>query len=121
MIQGCFGDEDELIFEIELIADNGLELPIDVILDTGFSDWLVMDEQDLEDFDWEYLGERDMRLAKGKAKFDVYAGKIRIDGQEFEIPVYAGKGVSEVLLGRQWLKTRRLLVDMASGVLTLGN
>lgn len=45
MIQGCFGDEDELIFEIELIADNGLELPIYVILDTGFSDWLVMDEQ----------------------------------------------------------------------------
>jgi predicted aspartyl protease len=120
MIEGRFGDEDELIFEIDLMAIDGFELPIDVVLDTGFSDWLVMDEQDLEDFDWEYVGKRDMRMAKGEAKFDVYAGKVRVDGQIFEIPVYAGKGVSEVLLGRQWLKTRCLLVDMSSGVLNLG-
>jgi hypothetical protein len=26
MIQGWFGDNDELFFEIELIADKGLEL-----------------------------------------------------------------------------------------------
>lgn len=121
MIAGWFGDEDELIFEIDLIAANGLELPIDTTFDTGFSDWLVMDEQDLEDFNWVYVGERDMQMAKGDAKFDVYAGKVRIDGQEFDIPVYAGKGVSEVLLGRQWLKTRRLLVDMSAGILNLGN
>ena len=37
MIQGTFGDEDELFFEIELITDNGLELPVDALLDTGFS------------------------------------------------------------------------------------
>lgn len=36
MIQGTFGDEDELFLEIELIADNGLELPVDALLDTGF-------------------------------------------------------------------------------------
>jgi len=27
MIAGQFGDDNELLFEIELIADNGLELP----------------------------------------------------------------------------------------------
>jgi predicted aspartyl protease len=60
-----------------------------------------------------------MLLAQGEAKFDIYAGKVRIDGKEFDIPVYAGEGVSEILLGRQWLKTQRLVVDMPSGVLTL--
>jgi len=43
MIAGRFGDKDELFFEVELIADNGLELPVDALLDTGFSGWLAMD------------------------------------------------------------------------------
>jgi predicted aspartyl protease len=37
MIQGFFGDEGALMFEIELITDSGLELSVDVLLDTGFS------------------------------------------------------------------------------------
>ncbi|MDJ0619309.1 MAG: aspartyl protease [Calothrix sp. MO_192.B10] len=121
MISGRFGDEDELIFEIELITFDGLELPIDAVLDTGFSDWLAIDKQDLEGFDWEYLGERNMLMARGESRFDIYAGKVKIDGEIFDVPVYAGDGVPEVLLGRQWLKTRRLVVDMSSGVLTLGD
>jgi predicted aspartyl protease len=46
---------------------------------------------------------------------------MRIDGNEFDVPVHVGQGLSEVLLGRQWLKTRRLVVDMLSSVLTLGD
>ncbi len=43
MIARRFGDEDELFFEVELIADNGLGLPVDALLDTGFSgqQWTV--------------------------------------------------------------------------------
>lgn len=47
MIQGCFRDNDELFFESELIADNGLELPVDALLDTGFSCWLPIDSQSI--------------------------------------------------------------------------
>ena len=60
-----------------------------------------------------------MRTAKGEFNFDLYVGKVRIDDQEFDIPVHVGAGVPEILIGRQWLKTRRLVVDMAAGVLTL--
>ena len=59
-------------------------------------------------------------MAQGESSFDLYAGKIRIDEKEFDIPVYAGEEVTEILLGRQWLKTGRLLVDIASGILTMG-
>ncbi|WP_333294000.1 MULTISPECIES: hypothetical protein [unclassified Microcoleus] len=52
MIEGRFGDEEELFFEVELIVDNTLELPVDAMLDTGFSGWLAMDSQDLEGLDW---------------------------------------------------------------------
>lgn len=90
------------------------------MLDTGFSGWLTIDKQDMEGLDWTFLGKRKMVMAKGEAKFDIYAGKVRINGQEFDIPVHAGTGVSEVLIGRQWLKSRRLVVDIPSRVLTLG-
>lgn len=42
-------------------------------------------------------------------------------GGVFDVPVYAGDGVPEVLLGRQWLKNKRLVVDISLGILTLGN
>ena len=119
-IEGSFADDNELFFEIELIAADGAILPIDALLDTGFSYWLAINIQDLQGLDWLYLHERRMRLAQGEAKFDIYAGKVRLDGQEFDILVHAGTGVPEILIGRQWLKTRRLVVDIPSGVLTLG-
>ncbi len=50
MIEGRFSDEDELFFEVELIANNGLELPVDALLDTGFSGWLAMDSLAILDF-----------------------------------------------------------------------
>ncbi|NQE32766.1 aspartyl protease [Microcoleus asticus] len=120
MIQGRFGDEDELFFELELIADNGLELPVDALLDTGFSGWLAMDSQDLEGLDWTYVKQEKMRTAKGEFDFELYVGKVRIEYLEFDIPVHVGEGVPEILIGRQWLKNRRLVVDMPAGVLTLG-
>ncbi len=119
MIEGTFGDRDELFFEVDLIANNGLELPVDALLDTGFSGWLAMDEQDLEGLDWIYIRRQEMQTARGEFDFDLYAGKIRIDDQEFDIPVHVGDGVPEILIGRQLLKNRRLIVDISAGVLTL--
>lgn len=119
-MDGFFGDEDALFFEIELLADDGLELPVDAMLDTGFSYWLAIDNQDINALGWVRLERQTMRTARGDFNFDIYAGKVRIDGSEFDIPVHVGEGLTEVLLGLKWLKTRRLVVDMQSGVLTLG-
>jgi len=120
MISGKFGDEDELFFEIDLIAADGLDIPVDALFDTGFSWWLAINNQDLEALDWIYVEQQTMLTAQGDAEFDIYLGKVRIDGQDFDIPVHVGEAVPEVLLGRQWLKHQRLVVDMSSGLLTLG-
>jgi predicted aspartyl protease len=119
-ISGFFGDEDALTFEIELIASNGDELPIDGVFDTGFTHWLALDKQDVDALGWQRLREQIMLTARGYIKFQIYVGKVKFGGQEFDIPVHVSKGLPEILLGRQWLTTRRLLVDMPSGVLTLG-
>jgi predicted aspartyl protease len=120
MIYGTFGDEDALLFEIELIAANGLELPVGGTFDTGFSYYLAINDQDLDALEWTYFDQQVMYTARGDVSFDIYLGKVKIDGQEFEIPVHVGQDLQEVLLGRQWLKTRKLVVDMPSGILTLG-
>jgi predicted aspartyl protease len=120
MIHGTFGDDGELFFEIDLVTAEGLELPVDALLDTGFSEWLVINKQDLQGLDWLYVSKEIMQMAQGESSFDIYVGKVRIDKQEFHIPVCVGEEVTDILLGRQWLKTRRLVVDIPSGTLTLG-
>ncbi|MEH2453650.1 aspartyl protease [Nostoc sp.] len=84
MISGKFGDEDELFFEIDLIAADGLEIPVDTLFDTGFSWWLAINNQDLEALDWIYIEQQTMLTAQGDAEFDIYLGKVRIEGQHFD-------------------------------------
>lgn len=79
MIRGRFGDNDEQIFEIDLIATDGLKLTVDAILDTGFSGWLAINEQDLQGLDWVYVQTRTQRTAQGEADFNIYTGKVKID------------------------------------------
>lgn len=42
MIEGKFGSKGELIFEIDLIADEGLIITVVTLLDTGCTDWLAI-------------------------------------------------------------------------------
>jgi clan AA aspartic protease len=123
MIAGNFGSKGELLLEIELIVANGDTFPVEALLDTGFtSGWLAINIQDIEVFEWSLLErKRAMQTAKGEEFFDIYAGKVLLHGQEFIIPVIAGDELEENLLGLQWLKTMRLVVDFPAGVLTLGN
>ncbi|MEH2466774.1 hypothetical protein [Nostoc sp.] len=50
----------------------------------------------------------------------VYLEKIRVYGEDFDIPVHVGQEFSKVLLNRQSLKNQQLVVDIPSKVLTLG-
>ncbi|MBD2498474.1 aspartyl protease [Nostoc sp. FACHB-280] len=122
MISGRFGEIGELIFEIELIAIDGEEYSIDLLLDTGFTTgWLVIDIQDIASLGWNLIEQnRTMQMVRGEAIFDIYEGKVKLDGQEYIIPVLAGDGIPEPLLGLQWLKILPLSVNFPNGILMLG-
>lgn len=119
MIQGKFGDNNELLFELELITGEGLELSIEAILDTGFSDWLVIDKQDIQGLGWFFVTEETMKMVKGDASFTLYLGTVKLDNQIHNIPIHVGEGINEVLLGRKWLENRKLIVDISTKLLSL--
>ena len=121
MISGEFSDRGELIFEIGLIAADGDVIPVKALLDTGFTGWLAIDNQDAESLGWRLESEpQDMQTARGEARFNLYEGTVLLDGQEFTIEVLGGDELENILLGVPWLQTRRLVADFPAGVLTLG-
>lgn len=122
MIVGKFGEIGELIFEIDLITADGESFPVEALLDTGFTTgWLALDIQDVQTLGWPKIdSEIIMQMARGEDVFDLYEGKVVLDGQEYIIPVLAGAGIREPLLGLQWLTILPLSVNFPAGILTLG-
>ena len=90
------------------------------MLDTGFTGFLAISKQDLDSLDWSFIRQEELRTAQGEARFYIYLGKVLLDGQEYEIPVYAGDEITEVLLGSEWLKNLPLVVNYQARILTLG-
>lgn len=121
MIQGSFDDIGHLFFEIELIPVRGLNLPVDAMLDTGFTGFLAINKQDLDALEWTFGGNERMLTPKGEMLFEKYLGKILLDEQEYEIPVYVSDDITEVLLGSLWLQIFPLVVNYQAGILTLGD
>jgi len=121
MIVGRFGENGELFFEIELIAANGERFAVEALLDTGFTTgWLALNAQDIEALQWSAIAyEIDMTTARGNELFDLYAGTVMIDNQEFTIPVHVGEGLPDILIGSQWLDSIELIVKKRKGILTL--
>jgi predicted aspartyl protease len=61
-----------------------------------------------------------MQIARGEEYFELYAGIVLLDEQDFNIPVVAAIELQENLLGLQWLQILRLVIDFPARVLILG-
>ena len=90
--------------EIDLIGGDNFSFPVETMLDTAFTEYLAMNKQDVQSLDWPFLRQNKLRTAQGETDFDVYYGRVIVDGQEWEIPVFAGDEIQEILLGSRWLK-----------------
>ena len=119
MIQGRFGDKGEIYFEIEFIDGDNFSFPVEAMLDTGFTKFLAMNKQDAQSLDWSFLRQNKLRTAQGETDFDVYLGRVIIDGQEFKISVFAGEEIEEILLGSQWLKLFMMVANYSEDRVSL--
>lgn len=120
MIQGYFGERGELFFEIDLISADGSIVTVDALLDTGFTDWLAMNIQDIESLGWSFVREQRKNTAQGEGEFNLYQGAVVFDSQKVIIAVVGGEEITDLLIGLPWLETRRLVVDRKAALLTLG-
>lgn len=119
MSQGWFGERGELFFEVELVTADELYLPVEVMLDTGFTGYLAINEQDIESLGWTFIRKDEMQTAQGMSLFDLYRGQVRFNGQKFEIPVFTGDDLPEILWGCEWLKIFDLIAKYREGLLVL--
>ncbi len=82
MISGEFNTQGELIFEISLIAADGDIIPVKALLDTGFTGWLAIDNQDAESLGWIVdTNPSRMQTARGEARFNLDQGTVLLDGE----------------------------------------
>lgn len=67
MIAGRFGENGELLFEVELIASKDERFSAEALLDTGFTTgWLAINSQDIEALRWtEIASQIEMRTVQG--------------------------------------------------------
>jgi predicted aspartyl protease len=119
MIEGDFNNQGELFFEMGLIASDKSVMFVPTILDTGFTDWLAMNIQDVESLGWTFIKTQKKYTADGIIEFNLYVGTVFFDNQEFIVPVIGGNEFTHVLMGLQWLNHRRLIVDRKMDRLTL--
>lgn len=89
------------------------------MLDTGFTEYLAMNKQDVQSLDQPFLRQNKLRTAQGETEFDVYNGRVIIDGQEFEVPVFAGDEIQEILLDSRYLKLFILVANYAENRVSL--
>ena len=118
---GRFGDNGELLFEVELVAANGERFAVDALLDTGFTTgFLAINSQDLIALQGhKTASDVEMKTARGDDFFDIYEGRIIIDGEEVTISVYVGEEIPECLIGTRWLEVMELRVNKRDGILIL--
>lgn len=106
MILGEFNSKGELIFEIALIAVDGDSIPIQAILDTGFTGWWAINNQDAESLGWK-TEQKDMQTAWGETQFNLYEGTVLLDGEEFTIEALGGDELEDNHIFF-WVRSRRL-------------
>ncbi len=69
-------------------------LTVEALLDTGFTDWLAINTQDVESLGWSFLRKHEMQTARGYASFNLYQGTVSFEEREFAIPVLGGEEIT---------------------------
>lgn len=121
MIDGRFNRKGELIFEIGLIAADEALIWLPAVLDTGFTNWLLLNNEMALDLGWvQTRSQKRMQTAGGIRNFIIYQGIIFIDREELIIRALGADEISDILLGVKWLQIKRLVADYSQNILTLG-
>ena len=100
--------------EISVEDSNGVLHTAQVIIDTGFTDWLTLPTDFVKRLGLSSDGSRDMTMADGSVGiYQHYSGKILWDGRLREAAIIALD--AQPLLGTKALAGSRLTIDFQDG------
>lgn len=116
MISGWLNEHREIAFVVQVSnsANSALTALVEVVLDTGFSEELVLPPDIISALGLTPQGKMPLTLADGEEQvFDFYTASISWHGQDRIVAVV--EMPSERLIGMDLLWDNRLIVDAAVG------
>ncbi len=99
---------------VKFIGDNGIEMDIPLLFDTGFSEWISLPRSFLDALGFSESTSQDVTLGDGQQiETPIHKGRILWEGQEREAPIHNLDG--DPLLGMQQLEGYRITIPARVG------
>ena len=81
MIRGSVSADQQAVVDIEIIDGDGNPRLLEVILDIGFTGYLTLPSEAIEQLDLPFVGQRTFELANGELfRFDAYLAAVSWHG-----------------------------------------
>ncbi len=110
MITGRVSESLDLLVPIEVSDRNGVFLPLEIVLDTGFNGDLALPREVIQNLGLTYRGQTSWTIATGEeATMSNYDGVVLWHGQPRDVVVI--ETASESLIGMALLVGSRITVD----------
>ena len=114
MINGRVNERNEAVVRLTVQGPSGQNSQLDVVVDTGFSDFLFLPEQLAYELDLTYWTSQVVLLADGsRSRVDVYLVSVLWDGRWMR--VYAQVADGTPLVGMLMLKGWDLNIEVEVG------
>jgi clan AA aspartic protease len=104
----------ELVIPIELLTESGGTVSVNTVIDTGFSDYLLLPSSIILGCGFYYFDDLDVTLADGdEVILGVYVGTIKWFGENRRVSVLSAESVP--LIGMKQLKGCRVGFEVVDG------
>ena len=114
MIRGRVNDNQQALIIVDIMDGEGRLRPVEVVLDTGFTGYLTLPSESIDQLGLPSVGQRTFELANGDLfEFQVYLGSVSWHGRLSDVLVL--KSDSVPLLGMTLLWGSRVTMDAVDG------
>ncbi len=114
MVEGVVNARLEAIVTLTVRGPSGRAREVEAVIDTGFSEFLIVSPELVAELDLDYVTVVDMVLADGSMeKFDVFKVMVMWDGRTRQVEAHVSSSIP--LVGMGMLEGHRLFVDVVEG------
>ena len=114
MMTGVVTSNREAVLRVMVRGTHGQEVPVDAVIDTGFTGFLTLPAQLIVILALAFAGTTRATLGDGSGvRLDIFEATVLWDNQERRVPVLAAEGGA--LMGMSMLSGYRVTLDVEDG------